>query len=400
MTRQMKTLMVTKFLPLPADNGGKIRSLAVAKQLVALGEVTLCAFDDGNADVAGLESLGIEVRSVPWPPGLARSVVGMVRTGSLSAGRFFHPDLARHVRAAAKGGLLDLLQVEYSTLTPYARGIPARRRVLDLHNVESALARSYARSKTGWKRIAEVEARALERMERRARGQFDAFLTVSRTDRDTLMRQVWNSGAGVEDPYVVVCPNGWDPCPSLPASSDPVAVFVALMGWAPNADAACWMAHEIWPLVRAHVPDARLLLVGRDPTPTVRSLADARNSIEVTGAVETVTPYLASAQVALAPLRSGGGSRLKILEALNAGRPVVATSTGAEGLEDLVGNGIIAADKPEDFASAIVDLLVNPAAARKLGARGHDMVEQRYAWPIVLQPLVEFAERAMRQAAP
>ena len=173
----------------------------------------------------------------------------------------------------------------------------------------------------------------------------------------------------------------------LPPATEPIAAFVALLGWPPNVDAAVWLTREVWPLVRAAVPGARLLIVGRDPARAVRELATA--DVEVTGTVVDVRPYLARARVALAPLRSGSGSRLKVLEALDAGRPVVGTSKGLEGLEDLVGHGAVVADGATAMARQIARLLVDAPHAEELGVRGHRAVAASYSWKRVLSPLLD-----------
>ncbi len=143
----MRALLVTKFVPFPDNDGGKQRVLAVARRLAQRADLVLCAYDDGTADIAGLEHLGIDVRSVPWRPTAGRSVLGALATRSLSAGRFFSSELRAEVRAAAAEGPLDLLQIEYMQMAPLGRDVTAARRVLDLHNVESALMRSYARTR-------------------------------------------------------------------------------------------------------------------------------------------------------------------------------------------------------------------------------------------------------------
>jgi glycosyltransferase involved in cell wall biosynthesis len=186
---------------------------------------------------------------------------------------------------------------------------------------------------------------------------------------------------------VVVCPNGIDPPEPLAPSSSPTVAFVATMGWAPNTDAALWLGREIWPLVERQVPGARLLLVGRDPTPAVRALASA--TIDVSGTVADVRPYLAQTQVAVAPLRSGGGTRLKLLEALGVGRPVVATSIGVDGLEDLVGRGVVVADDSAGIARALVELLKHPERAADMGRAGRHAVASDHSWDGALAPLLE-----------
>ncbi|HEX6678611.1 MAG TPA: glycosyltransferase family 4 protein [Actinomycetes bacterium] len=371
--------MVTKFLPLPANSGGKQRSLAILRRLAARGEVTLCAFDDGTADREGLRALGVQVRSVPWAPARTRQLGGVVRTGTLSAGRFWERRLAGQVRAAMADGEARLLQVEYAQLAPYLSLGRAHLRVLDLHNVESSLAASYARGADPVRAtVARVESAALRRLERWALGVADVVSVVSERDRDRLPRSPRR---------LLVCPNGWEPGAPLPPASGPVAAFVALMGWRPNQDAALWLVERVWPGVLRRVPDARLLLVGRDPGPALRRLAGP--AVEVTGSVEQVRPHLARARVALAPLRSGGGTRLKILEALDAGRPVVATTVGAEGLECLVGNGLTIVDDPDGMAERIAALLRDPARATELGRRGSAAVAARYSWDRTLSPLLD-----------
>ena len=376
----MRTVMVTKFAPLPADNGGKKRSLAIAQRLATLGEVVLCAFDDGHADVEGLAAAGVDARLVPWRPTLGTAGRGLLRTASVSAGRFWDPALARVVREAAGDGPVDHLQVEYPQMTPYAARVRARRRVVDFHNVESALTRRLAHSTGGGRGLLfRAEAHAIRRLERRACATFDAVMTVTEADRARLPPTRGD---------LLVCANGWEPGPLLPPASDPVVAFVALMGWAPNSEAASWFTRGVWPEVRAAVPGAKLLLVGRDPTPEVQSLRAA--DVVVTGTVPDVTAYVAESRVALAPLLTGGGSRLKILEALGAGRPVVATTVGAEGLEDLVGRGVVVADDADSMAAAVTRLLTDPDEAAALGRAGHDAIVDRYAWDRTLAPLLEW----------
>jgi len=377
----MRVIMVTKFVPLPDNDGGKQRALAVASRLAKDADVVLCAYDDGAGDVAGLKRLGIDVRSVPWRPTPVRAARGVLRTRSVSAGRFYSAELVDEVMRAATEGPVDLLQVEYLQMVPVVRGVSAARRVLDLHNVESALVRSYARVGHGPARVlAYLEAAALGSMERALLPSFDTVVVVSERERGRLP-------AGVRD--VIVCPNGRDPDPSgqLPPAPTPTAAFVATLGWAPNVDAAVWFGEEVWPEVLRRTPDAHLLLVGRDPAPSVRALASS--SVEVSGTVSEVRPYLAKARVAVAPLRSGGGTRLKILEALDAGRPVVATSVAVDGLEDLIGEGVVVADDPASMIEAVSGLLDDVDRAAALGRAGHDAVAARHTWDAALAPLLE-----------
>jgi glycosyltransferase involved in cell wall biosynthesis len=371
--------MVTKFLPLPENNGGHQRTMAIVRRLAELGDVVLCAYDEGDADRDGLRDLGIDVRAVPWketPAGVAR---GVVAAQSVSAGRFWSAAMIKAVRGAADESPIDLLQVEYQQMVPLVLDIPAKTSILDLHNVESALVDSYASARSGpAAAFFHAEAAALRRMERRTIGDFDHVVVVSEKERSRLV---------VAPRSVLVCPNAREPSAVLPDAAEPTVAFVATMGWAPNVDAALWLGREIWPEVLARVPEAKLLLVGRDPTSAVRALADAH--VEVTGTVVDVNPYLARSRVVVAPLRAGGGTRLKIMEALDVGRPVVATTVGCEGMEDLVGRGVVVADTASALAEAIADLLLDPVRAASLGRAGHDAVAADHTWDAALAPLLE-----------
>lgn len=368
--------MVTKFVPLPADSGGKQRSLAVLTRLASLGDVILCAFHEEGADMAGLAQMGVDVRSVPWRPTAPRISRGALHAWSGSAARFWDADLAALVRTATAEAPTDVLQVEYATLAPYLVGAKATLRVLDLHNIESALAASYARGQSRLKSLPVwLETAALRGLEWRGLRRVEVAAVVSEQDRLRLPHSRTE---------ILLCPNGWDPTGPLPPATDPVVIFVALLKWRPNADAAVWFVNKVWPLVRARHPDAQLLLVGRSPGPRVQRLA--AEDITVTGTVPDVRPYLARARVAVAPLLSGGGTRLKVLEALDVGRPVVATPIGAEGLEDLVGRGVTVASTAGGMADAVADLLADPARATGIGLEGSQTVAERYAWDVVLAP--------------
>ena len=361
----------------------------MVRRLAAMGPTTLCCFSDGTGDADALRAEGVTVHEVPWRPGPVTVLKGLVPGGSLSAARFYDARLAALVREQVAAQRPDLLQVEYSQLGAYLRtpGPAELVRALDCHNAEAALVASYAASAAPARKVASlVEARLLERVERAAVRAADLVSVVSAKDAERLPARPRRA---------VTALNGWEPRPVLPPATEPVAVFVGTLGWKPNADAAQWLAREVWPLVRAASPSALASLVGRDPSPA--TLALAGDGLTVTGTVPDVQPYLARARVALAPLRAGGGTRLKILEALAAGRPVVATSVGADGLEELVGSGVVIADEPADFAKRVVELLEDPQQAERLGLAGAAAVADRYSWDRVLTPWAEAVEELVAE---
>jgi glycosyltransferase involved in cell wall biosynthesis len=156
-------------------------------------------------------------------------------------------------------------------------------------------------------------------------------------------------------------------------------VFTGSMDWLPNSDGVVYFCHEILPLIRRAEPDTTFTIVGRSPTPAVRRLVE-NEGIEVTGRVEDVRPYLQNAAVYVVPLRIGGGTRLKIFEAMAAGRAVVSTTIGAEGLPTEHGRHLLLADTPRDFADAVITLLRDPATRSAIEAEGRALVTGRYDW--------------------
>ncbi|RBY87383.1 glycosyltransferase [Blastococcus sp. TF02A-26] len=375
----MRSIVVAKFVPWPPNSGDKRRTLGIVRALRQHGPVTLCAFEGTDEDPEPLRAEGIDVQTVPLrrrPSDLIRS---LLRSRSLTAARFWDRDLASVVASAATSDA-DVLVVEHVQLLDYARRATAGLRVLDMHNVESLLMARMAAAARGPRRLVyAAECRALRALERRATGA-DFVAVVSDADR-TALRPV------VDHPRVVVVPNAWDEPNPLPPAEKPVVSFVALLSWGPNVQAATWFTERVWPLVVDRLPDARLQLVGRNPTAEVRALAGP--TVRVTGSVPDLDPWYARTRVSVAPLLAGGGSRLKILESLAAGRPVVATTIGAEGLEDLVGRGVLVEDAPERMAAALVDLLTDRRTAEALGRRGAEAVAADHSWTAAVRPLLD-----------
>jgi polysaccharide biosynthesis protein PslH len=378
----MRSVVVAKYVPWPPNSGDKRRTLGVVRALRDRGEVTICAFEGDDEDAAPLREEGIRVRSVPHrrsPGTLAR---GMARGQSITSARFYDPALRDIVREETASDV-DVLVINHVQLLAYGRGSNASLTVVDMHNIESSLTARYAASQRGPKRaILTAETRALLRLERKA-SEADAVAVVSETDHRRLAEIVRDAGKAPGD--VVVVPNAWGEPTPLAASSQPIVSFVALLSWAPNVDAVVWFVNEVWPRVVAERTDARLVLVGRNPAPAVRALAGP--SVEVTGTVAELEPYYAQTSVAVAPLLAGGGSRLKILEALAHARPVVATTIGAEGLEDLIGRGVAVADDPNDMAARILEILSNPELGASMGAAGVEAVRADHSWDAATRPL-------------
>lgn len=277
----------------------------------------------------------------------------------------------------------DVVQVEHETLAPLARArdqAPRSAWSITLHNLLSVRLRqgadASATARVRW--LFQRDALNATRLERAILRDYDQVVTVSPADAAAL--------GGM----AAVVPNGVDLDAFHPSTlpAEPRLILTGSWNWPPNVDAAVRAATEILPRVRAWVPAATLTLVGREPTSTVRNLSSVPG-VETRFDVASVVPFLRSSRVAVVPLTVGSGTRLKALEALAAGRPVVGTSIGLEGLGLVDGQQARLADSPEEMAAAVRDLLTDDDAALRMAAAGRRHVEQHFGWDTVAESYYE-----------
>jgi glycosyltransferase involved in cell wall biosynthesis len=280
----------------------------------------------------------------------------------------------------------DAVHYDLLPLAVYRGEAPGLRAVLVEHNIESDLLFRRMRCERNPLRKAflYVQWRKLRSFERAACGRFGCCIVVSQTDRQSLV-------AMAPDARVAVVPNGTDTRYFIPATSparNNSLVFVGSQAWYPNRDGLRYFLRAIFAQIRAAVPDVTLDLVGK----TVRgSLIPPRyrSCVRVHGQVDDIRPYVHAAAVYVVPLRIGGGTRLKILDAMAMGKAIVSTAVGCEGIEATGGEHIIIADDPETFATQTVRLLADPVARERLGTSARHLAEQRYEWKIVYATLGE-----------
>jgi sugar transferase (PEP-CTERM/EpsH1 system associated) len=384
----VRVLQLTYGVPWPLNSGARIRDFNLLRALSGAAEITLCCYAEEVAipDLAQLRALCREVRV--FRPGqrslwrrAAAFIEGLARGVPLGMCPFFDPAFAAELRAIARREAVAIFQIEHSLLAGYICAAPAGcRTVLSLHNVCPVQYARIAKLDIGFERRVGywIKAWLLGRSEARYRARFDHSIAVSATDADLLRR---------ENPAlpVSVVENGVDcarlqPLAEAPAGND--LLFTGVLGYPPNADAVLFFCREILPLVRREIPDARLLIAGQSPPPEVRALA-AWDSVELLADVADIVPCYQRARLAVAPLRAGGGTRLKILEAMALGRVVVSTTIGCEGIDVSHGRDILVADQAEAFAACVVSLLRDPAARAALAARARQTVERGYDWPLL-----------------
>jgi glycosyltransferase involved in cell wall biosynthesis len=266
--------------------------------------------------------------------------------------------------------------------------------VLGLENLSWAYHERRAASAAGaaGRRFHAVEARRFARFDRQWLAAYDLLLAMSRDDHRALARLTPTPAA--------VVPNGVDTraLTASPLPAEPVMLYTGSFGYPPNAEGLEWLLREVWPRIRARVPAARLLVVGPGVPPRLAALAGPE--VELGGFVERMQPWFDRARLVLVPILSGAGTRLKVLDGLASGRPLVSTSMGAEGVDVRDGAEALIADGPDRFADAAVQVLGDPALAERLGAAGRLLAERAYDWDVIGAHLSDLLERLAADRRP
>lgn len=382
----MRVLFALPHCPMPPNSGGKLLTLQAIEALSSKHELAFVVLKgpDLSEDVAGLHRFG-DVTAVAAPH--RRSVLHRVgfRAGyslaALATGTPLHAYYGcpapfwRAVQRKAEEWRPEVVHYDFWYSALRDLGSPSYRRLLleqDVEFVRRLREAELASSARKW--WLNKVASSVRRAESRVLRQVDCVMAV--TPRDARV------AAEVGARKVVVFPVAIDTEDRCPPSREPDApniLFVGSFVHTPNVDGILWFAREVLPRVLSVHPSARLTIVGADPPQPVRELAQGTDRILVTGWVTDVSPYYASARVVIAPLRFGSGIKLKVLEAMSFGRPVVTTSVGAEGMDVMPGENIFVQDTPEGFAEAICVVLAYPEHARAVGLAGRALVEQQYS---------------------
>ena len=389
----------------PPNTGGRLRTLHMIAELSQRHRVSVITTRHPADESTGLRTRlpaceGIDAVPYTLPKqGTSRFALAVARSWAspypADLWRWRIPAVRARIRERLAEGV-DLCVADFLVAMP---NLPSRTTtpvVLFEHNVEYMI----------WKRLHEVEKRPARRallgLEWRKMRQYEAracaraslTVAVSEADRALLAANAPGAdiraiGTGVDTTYFH--PNG---AVEAPAS----LVFTGSMDWYPNEDAIMYFIAEILPELRREVPGLSLAVVGRDPAERLRA-ACATAGVQVTGTVADVRPHVAEAAVYVVPLRIGGGTRLKIFEALAMGKAVVSTRVGAEGLPIVPGEHFLQADSPADFTQAVVTLLKDPDRRRALGRAGRRLVEDRYSWTQVTRQFEGHCEEVVARHA-
>jgi len=398
-------LFLTPRWPWPLFDGGRIRIYETLRHLAARHQVTLMAAfreADGQGDRGPISrfcaEVLAEVRSDRLPAIAGRLVTGALQGRPLVQSFFFDSRLAARLRDLTSRRQFDIIHVEYPVMAAYLRAISPTnraRRILSMHNVESIRFNRETRfSPWNGRRLLLTGDRLLfKSWESLAIRQFAGVTAVSEFER----RWVENEAPQA---LVELVPNGVDadyfafsgPCPNWNVT------FIGSMDYPPNIDAVMWFGKEVLPSLLEKHPELKFRVVGSRPDRRVFELSRLPG-IEITGQVPDIRPYLRDSLALIVPLRSGGGTRLKILQALAIGCPVISTTVGAEGLDVTPGVHFLAADSVDQWTKAIDALLSSPVLGSQLAKSGRDLVETRYTWRQCLTGLDRLYEGVLRRPA-
>jgi glycosyltransferase involved in cell wall biosynthesis len=384
----MKLLFLSPFLPSPPRSGAPRRIHGLLTELARRHEVSMLAFtapgDDTEEALEATRQYCAEVVTVEnarLDRALDRKRKRAIQIRSLfspqSYERLIHHDPAfqRALDRLTARGEYDVITTEFAQMACYSLPRTARL-VLDEHNIEyDILRRTAAAERSPVRKLYNrVNYLKLRREEQAAWQRFDGITLTSQRDERMLRRDAPHA-------RTAVIPNGVDTdyFGSSAQPTEPGAIlFFGAINYYPNTDGLLFFLDEVFPGVKREHPNARLYIVGQLPPPSITERAG--KDVIVTGLVEDLRPYLERATVVIAPLRIGGGTRLKIVEAMAGGKPVVSTRIGAEGLEVSDGGDILLADRAEDFARAVGRVLGDVALARRLGEAARHSAVSRYTW--------------------
>ena len=415
----MKILFLTPQLPYPPHQGTTIRNYNLIVNLAARHEVHLLSFVRSRDELARAIPLreccrNIEVVPAPKRSPLKRLISTLFSPLPDMALRLPSAEFRAKLEAYLRREHFDVLQVEGIEMVQYGLGLRAQGTrykaikpelcglhlasctlVFDDHNAEYLLQRrafeTDMRHPSRWLGAfySFIQWQKLRRYEAEACRRFDRIVAVSAADAAALSRLV----PGLS---VTIVPNGVDTeyyNDQIPMAKSQLVigrwslVFTGKMDFRPNVDAVLWFCDEVLPLVQKEMPTVHFYIVGRDPNRRVLSLNE-NPGVTVTGYVEDVRPYIGRAAVYVVPLRIGGGTRLKVLEAMAMGKAIVSTSLGCEGIE-LTSRELVIADTAEEFAGQVIGLLRDDARRRELGQAARRLVEARYDWRFIVPKLEE-----------
>ncbi len=398
----MKILFISRWFPYPPDNGSKIRIFNLLKQLSQRYEVDLISFaspEIGSEQRSAMLAYCGRVETVtyrPFQPSRLKALLGFFSSRPRSVIDTFNPEMQRLIDSARRSVSYHAVIASQIDMAPYVQTWPGVTKIFEELELTTPYEQFIRQSQplkklryglTWWK-LTRYTANLLK--------NFDGCTVVSPAEHDHVRQVI----SGYQS--IAVVPNGVDAAHYTGNFNPPQAdtlIYSGALTYQANFDAVDYFLREIFPLIRSERPQVKLLITGRlDGVPIDRLPVD--DHVVFTGYLPDIRPTLAGSWVNIVPLRLGGGTRLKVLESLVIGTPVVSTSKGAEGLDLIPGQELLIADTPADFAAAVLRLLSDPVLRQTLSQNGRRVVAAKYDWSIIGQQFCQFIEQSLTKEHP
>jgi glycosyltransferase involved in cell wall biosynthesis len=388
---------------LPANSGGRLRSLAMLREISRAGHhvhyLSLGSAESETDQEEQNDSYAAVKEWVPWTP--SKKPIGffvaLLRNLTLSRRPYVldkYQSRAWEERISHQADAFDFIICDFLTPAIHFQNLKTRTpTLLFQHNIESQI----------WKRLADSarnplksaylrsQQRRMWQAEKTLSSGFDGIITVSPKDT-AFCTEHYGLTNVLGDVPTGVDVNAFAQAKEPPLI--PTIGFLGSMDWMPNIEGVHWFVQEVLPLLRQHFPTLRLKVIGRNPPASLRALSQADSAIEITGTVQEVQPHVHECSVIAVPLLAGGGTRIKIFEAMAMGVPVVSTTIGAEGLPLQQGQDLLIADQPETFAQAILSLLTDPSKAVKLATNARERMVNEFSWRASAEHFIGLCEKA------
>jgi glycosyltransferase involved in cell wall biosynthesis len=396
--RKVRILLISTWFPYPPDNGSKIRAYNLLRHLAAAHEITLLSFmqhESQSSLIPAIEPFCQQVRvtpEIPFQPQGLRSALALLSPRPRSVVQTFNPTMARMVRDAQRQVQFDLVLALQIKAAPYALLVDTVPRILEELEVTIAY-EDFSRRRSLWQRVRRgMHWLKFRRYARHLLERFDACTVVSEEE----LSRVETFAAPCR---LAVVPNAIDVSQYVASEAQPQPSSLihtgALTYWA-NYDAVDYFVSAIYPLIKSAVPEAVFRITGDTAGVPLEKLQTG-DGVVFTGYLQSVQPAIANSWACVVPLRVGGGTRFKVLEALALGTPVVATSKGVEGLGFTHDREVLIADDPQAFARHTIALLLDPDLRERLAQAGRKVVAERYDWCTVAAKLDTLLEAVIGQ---
>jgi glycosyltransferase involved in cell wall biosynthesis len=400
MAERRKVLFLSQRFLFPMDTGGRIRTGNILKKLNEIYSLTVISNVESPKDDPWLDRMdGICDKFIPvkwvevkrYTMKFWLKLIGqMFSRYPVSVLNDYSPELVTAIEKEIKSEKYDLLICDFLQSTLNFRGIEGYPTLLFQHNVESAIVKRHlSNSKDPVSRVFwGLQTNRMMRHEGEASAEFDGVIAVSDKDKETFedwfgLNNIYSIPTGVDTDF-------FKPDRTIPEK--PQLVFTGSMDWLPNEDAISWFAEEILPKIQQQIPEATAVIVGRNPSPKIQRLLKDNSSVTLTGWVEDTRPYISEGAVFIVPIRVGGGTRMKIYEAMAMGKAIVSTTIGAEGLPITHNENIVIADDAETFAQDCIRLIREKEERDRIGDNARQYVYEHFRWDVVARVFSDVCE--------